>query len=161
GVTQRLRAPDGMALKSIQFGERNDRPCYLQAVFTTFDGGFNSGSRTFDRCNGSRGDLRTVEIATSASNLQWASGIQVCQRRQNDRLKGIRLSGSRVDAQGTHHDPAIQAVQERPNCNQWAQQAFCTQGSVVTEVEVHYRTTGNRPAEITGLAVTCAQAAVR
>lgn len=161
GVVQTLRAPDGMALKGITFGERSDNPCYLRAEFSGFDGTFTAGSRTFDRCNGSAGSLLTVTIPSSLSTMQWASGLQICQRQQNDRLKGVRLLGSRVDDQGTHYDPAIQEVEERPNCNQWAAQAFCTQGSVITEVQVHYRATGNRPAEITGVALNCAQAAVR
>ncbi len=161
GVVQTLRAPDGMALKGVTFGERNDRPCYLRAEFSGFDGTFTAGSRTFDRCNGSEGSLRTVTIVSSLSTMQWASGLQICQRQQNDRLKGVRLRGSRVDDQGTHYDPAIEEVEERTNCNQWAQQAFCARGSVITELQVHYRATGSRPAEITGVALNCAEAVVR
>jgi hypothetical protein len=159
-TTAVLSAPAGMALRSLTYGERNDSPCFLEARFESEDS--NGGTvRTFNQCGGNAGSRRTVAIPTTAANLQFASTVTVCQRRQNERLKGIRLRGSRVDAQGATFDQAIVAQDERPNCNQWGEQVFCPAGDVITAVQVHHRPRAGRPTEITGLAVTCATATLR
>jgi hypothetical protein len=150
---QALVAPgDGMTLHSLAFGERSDKPCFIGTTFRGPDGALASGPR-FDRCGGSAGSIRRVEIPDGGSQYYVASAVKVCHRNSNDRLKGIRLEGSRVDASGATHDPAINDQEQRTNCNDWRPTAFCPQTMVAVGVEVHYL--NEIPAQITGLSLRC------
>ena len=154
-----LSAPSrNMALKTITFGERNDRPCYLEAVFWTDNPTQSTRTVTFNECNGNHGSERSVDIPTSFDNVQLASTLRICQRQQNDRLKGIHVRGSRVDANGATPDEAISDQEARTNCNDWNGFVHCTQGSVITGLRVHFRPSQNRPAEIVGLGMNCSSA---
>jgi hypothetical protein len=153
-----LSAPPNMALRSLTFGERNDHPCYLEARFETYDPNPSGTVVRFDECNGRHASERSVGIPSTIGAIQFASSIGVCQRRQNDRLKGVSLLGSRVDGSGVTADPAINASEERPNCNNWNRLAHCDRGSLVTGVRVHFRPSENNPAEIVGLGPMCSTA---
>lgn len=156
---QILNAPSpNMALRKLTYGERNDRPCYLQAEFWTDNPEQGAWPVTFNQCNGSHTSNQSIEIPSTFDAMQLASSIVACQRSQNDRLKGIRLIGSRIDASGATPDLAIQDEHERPNCNDWNPPAHCNQGSVITGVRVHFRPASNQPAEIVGLGVNCGTA---
>ncbi len=151
-----LSAPlPNMGLRKITFGERNDRPCYLQAEFWTDNPTPTSRTVTFNECQGNQGSERSVEIATSTIVVQLASSIAICQRQGNDRLKGITLLGSRIDATGATPDSAISDQEVRTNCNDQNDPEHCTVGSVITAIQVHFRPSQNRPAEIVGLGPIC------
>jgi hypothetical protein len=103
------------------------------------------------------------------------NGIQVCQRESNDLLKGLRILGGTLDLDDTPVDveqimtmvPDISTgglrearalkVFERPNCNAWHTERSCPEGQVATGVEVHYNTASSGRAQITGLALHCAE----
>ena len=99
-----------------------------------------------------------VAIPSNIHAVQLASTLRICQRRSNDRLKGIHLRGSRIDASGATPDQAINADEERTNCNEWNDFVHCTQGSVISGLIVHFRPSDNRPAEIVGLGMNCSTA---
>ncbi|MEL6616047.1 MAG: hypothetical protein AAFQ43_09935, partial [Bacteroidota bacterium] len=112
------------------------------------------------------------------------NGLQVCQRSSNDLLKGLRTYNAWLDLRDTpvSTEPHLKTVVdnltaedaaagrtpeaievpnelefERPNCNEWVAQRFCPEGQVGIGLDVHYNVASSGRAQITGLALHCAE----
>lgn len=77
------------AMVGFTMGERSDDPCYLDAIFDDLDGGASANPARFDKCVGSERSLKTARLKDG----YFATGIQVCLNRGEDKVKGIRLFG--------------------------------------------------------------------
>ncbi len=146
-------------IEGVEFRERNDRPCWLRVDFRTHRPDVQRTSQTFDRCGGAASGGRSVRIGDVSSEFRMVSGLVVCQRRQNERLKGIRVYGATVTPTlGVRHDDALTDVRERANCNDWRPRVSCPANQVGKALLVHFRSTPGAPDEIVGLALRCAGA---
>jgi len=78
---------------------------------------------------------------------------QICKSFQNDRVKGIRVSGNLVLADGSFG--AYQQDQEdRPNCGEWIGIVDCGTGYVASGVTLHFQERSGSNA-LVGLGLVC------
>jgi len=126
-------------INGLQLREEGNRPCLL-----TIRGQGSSPELahvTDGDCDGTDDLQLDVEFP---SDGVAATGIQVCQPRRNDRVKGIRLLGKEwelnedagaVRLRGDHAQE-----DEAPNCNgNWQETVSCGPGQVATGAVVHLR----------------------
>lgn len=144
-------------VESIEFRERNDRPCFLRVRFRTHRPDVARTDDTFDGCDGNSRSAKTVSIDHITSELRAVAGLRICQRRQNDRLKGVQVFGARITEGGVGHDQAITESDERTNCNEWQPTVSCPADRVATGVIVHFHRNVRAPNEIIGLSLRCAR----
>lgn len=138
------------ALRSITFGERNDRPISIKGVSEWLPGSAGAWLLNSETAGvtGSTSD-KTVE-GPPGTVIQ---GLQVCQNDPHDpnerELKGLRIWVAKPDAQGKipsiegimrllsehpsdaslAHDGLVSAT--RPSCSVWAKPVYCNANSAV------------------------------
>ncbi|NGX16323.1 LamG domain-containing protein [Wenzhouxiangella sp. XN24] len=84
------------------------------------------------------------------------SSIEVCQRDSNQRLKGIRVVGDRVNADGTvEYVPGAADQESLTNCQTWSPRVMCPSQQVATGLVVHTQERRGETEAITGLQLVC------
>lgn len=151
----------GWILHGVGFGERRDRPCYIQSSFSRQVPGGREDVGTYrdgNQVRGVRVEVETQEERTCEGGSETASsrrylsynnstgdpvravhGVRVCQRASNDRIKGIRILGSEITKDGPDRDPGLAITEERTNCNDWNDPVLCPTGEVAVALRVEYR----------------------
>lgn len=143
-----LDAPAGALLVGWEFTEDgSDRPCTVTAMFASWwlDPGVRDYTPTSQR-SGSCAERspRTIQLDQGYA----IRGLQVCQRRQNGRLKGVKERSAAVTPTGFANRNGLGF--ERPNCNDWQNWVDCPAGQLAVGLVVH------REGEvIQGLALRC------
>lgn len=83
----------GMTLKSIEFGEQGDDPCYFKMTYRHVRTGAES-SQTYNRCDGkSPGDIRRIELP----DIARVTAARICLNSAGDKIKGVQLIGGYQD----------------------------------------------------------------
>jgi hypothetical protein len=147
-------------IQGMELRETSNRPCLL-----TIRGQGSSpelGHVAEDGCDGT--DKLQLDISFPSDGVA-ATGVQVCQPRRNDRVKGIRLLGKEwelnEEAGGIRLRDDHSQEDEAPNCNgNWQNTVSCGPGQVATGAVVHVRSfsTGALKVpknEIVGLQLMC------
>lgn len=156
---------------AIEFGERDDKPCYIKTFaigpgVTDDDPSNIVRTDELDLC-GSRGptsqSLRRVGPASAPfGNVRPAlRGLGICSNDRsgdNYRIKGVRTRTGQVRETGDGSvTTGALASFERPNCREWEPLRTCPAGEVVVSLRVHYQLdSAGAVAEITGIAPRCA-----
>ena len=137
-------------ISGILWREKNNKPCNMR--FWTLDHAF--GKESWEPCTG----IGAAAVFDSGHEVRLEQGtaigrIQVCESRNSKRIKGIKVYGDRINADGTTtYHPAI-STDELANCKTWKQDVLCPTGTLSTGLVVHYEQ-GNMPAA-TGLQLVC------
>lgn len=79
------------------------------------------------------------------------TGLRICVRSGNGRLKGVHVSYARVTPGGLRDAKEMRF--ERPRCNQWEALAACPDGQIATGVVIHH----SDPDIIAGVGLKCAR----
>jgi len=172
--SETLRVTGGWVLRSIGFGERRDRPCYASGGFMQQDKKayqaeelrrgqhvavvvMESESREVRKCEDGEENISSRRyLSVGNSDLPRAiHAVRVCQRRSNDRIKGIEIFGSEIEVNGPRRDPALAVSEERPNCNEWNTKVSCPEGEVAVELRVEFR-----GESAVGMSLRCAPARI-
>lgn len=128
-------ASDVNAVNSISVGEHWDNPCWLRVGKAEINGANTSISDDYDRCT-TTGPSETAGWLNNSSI--FVNGIQVCTHASNNRLKGVRLFGGVIQANGTFVASGFMQEFERTNCNTWHSLVLCPAGQVATKIRVHH-----------------------
>ena len=157
GPAEILEGPPNSVLTRIEFFERADRPCQVRATFVTWRAdaqgdptGVSSTFDSFDGCDGTSSSRKVIDLGPGEGI--W--GLRVCQRRQNDRLKGLEAKRAVLRPENGYSAGVDRGRTsfERSNCNAWEPDFVeCAQG-VARGLRIAHR---SNPVEITGLALEC------
>ena len=166
-----------LALRRVEWGERNDHPCWFKVTLTDMNGVVappSSALDEVDRCAGNgptSRSMKKVGYGTGASSDYtrvtsepvYITGMRVCLNRKRTRIKGIQVEGKRAvseglntlreleDLRGVINDP--RALQ--PNCKgNWRRWSRCGRNEVAVAVDVHFEA-GPQPRSGTGIALRC------
>lgn len=172
--------PEGsspLALKRIEWGERNDHPCWFKVTIgdmTQVPRPPASALDEVDRCAASGPTKRSTrevgygtgfkyDYTLATTESVYVTGMRVCLNRKRTRIKGIQIEGKRVAAQGLNTlldledlDGVInEPLRAHPNCkSNWRRWSRCGRNEVVVAVDVHFEA-GPLPRSATGIAVQC------
>ena len=150
-------------LFKLEFGEWNNRPCFVRASWLVADDVDPNGtiSRTFNQCSGAIRGVRELAVDRGATGYAAITSLRICNNGQsNQRLKGVEvISHARVmDAL----DDSIVAIADGPrfsrnNClGNWLTVSSCSTGTVATGIDI--LSNGD---QVTGLALRCSQPQAR
>ena len=148
-------------LTEIEWQESNDRPCML--IARGHDYGVDAGEppqgwpRIDFECSGF-GLFGTSFKTVTTSITRPIHAIHVCNNGRNAkrRLKGIRVYGARINADGTTTDGGTSDEEVLPNCNDWGTYQKCPANQVATGVVVLASEDGSGDrAGITALKLVC------
>ena len=168
-------------LHRINLAEKGDRPCLVQARYwferSTNDqppeletSGDNAWANT---CNGSltsgTGALRSPANNKAAAipgrvepdsdgARRAAVGVAVCLNGKRTRVKGIRIYGAKIEANGQIvRESALNDDFQRTNCKTpWASASMCGNLRVVTGLDLQFsKPLGNSKNELVGIGVRC------
>lgn len=127
---------DHAYVRGMKVREQGNRPCMV-SVAAQVPGELAHAAGYCDGTNS------TVQLETTLSRGFAATGVQVCQRRTNDRVKGLRLTGSRWELDqdaGIRLREEAQETDEAPNCNgNWQPAVSCPAGMVASGAVGHFR----------------------
>lgn len=157
------------------FRERQNVPCYVRVEFARLGAGGDGAAEVgvnqiFDRCDGrsSAGSERGQGVTFYGGDPQYVidevsavRSLTACLRQSNDRLKGIRVSGSDVTRDGVQSGTTGGAGNATsPNCNNnWQAESRCREDRIATKVRVfHAPVSGIGAAadrQVTGLRLIC------
>lgn len=161
----RLVAPDGAWIHSIWMKERNNRPCHVEIGWANVDDGqLTTGLSRYSQCVESNSSRIRTGFPYTATSPYGITGLKVCQRNSNDRVKGLRAIGRRLGFGGDFvtTGSSMTDADEQPNCNDWADEfRQCPSGQVVVGLRIEgQRARGMTSDVITGLAPICARVAI-
>lgn len=150
GDTQRTIDLVAVFLRDISWQEFGDVPCRIWIgigdVKRTLDVGCPTG--VFPVLADGR---RSVTFQSSV-----ISSIEVCQRNSNQRLKGIRVVGDRVNPDGSVvYVPGAADQESVTNCQTWSPRVLCPSQHVATGLVVHTQERRGDTEAITGLQLVC------
>jgi hypothetical protein len=118
-------------LHFIQWFDKADAPCFI--VLSALSGG---DIKMWDGCRSQSSSTGHVTVLLPSNVI---SAIEVCQRDDNQVVKGIRAVGTAVNLDGTLvYVPAV-TDQTRPDCDTWTPRVLCPQDHVGTGIVVHSR----------------------
>jgi hypothetical protein len=144
----------------IAWDEAQNRPCSI-SVHPMMGQGDPSG-RTLAGCGSIINSLWSGALSAHLNNDVAIGSLEVCHNgNDNHRLKGIRIVGNRINADGTSTwEPNGDADQE-PNCAVWATAVLCPGQSHATGLVIHSNTSSGNNAEIVGLQLVCRDIGMR
>lgn len=162
-------------LTGIRVSERMDRPCRVDITgLRPIEYG---RSRTHELWyeNLRAGDCDTtsdlqVSVRMSQSSPAPAAGgdasvigqVQVCHNdRDNRRVKGLRINGSRIRSDGTLVVEGNADAAERPNCRTWAPAVICPANTMATGLVVHSSEASGDNEQIVGLQLICREVSIQ
>jgi len=142
------RAAD-MGIEKIQIREVANHPCRIR----TGDRGI-----VIDTCLknqlGKTGSWKEAAFSNRDRNFRVV-GIQVCTRKSNDRVKGLRIRGQQLGKNGLI-DVYEREQFTRPNCNDnWKNWVSCPAGKIATGFRAHFDQKNNSDPSLVGLQLYC------
>ncbi len=101
GVLQQIESGgDGGLLAFVMWGERSDAPCHIVTRATDMESG-SSDSELFADCH--RNSNKRFSTTNSRRSVRYnvqgyvVTGVQACMNLGNNRIKGIKLIGERLE----------------------------------------------------------------
>ncbi|WP_425409827.1 LamG domain-containing protein [Hyphococcus sp.] len=125
---------DKFNISAFHTRERKDKPC-------AFDYGAGRVGPCKHNGNKTPKNLFTVSAPTLVEIVEGAvTGLQLCHRRANDRVKGARLFWRGRNPDGSLSvEERMERTFERPNCNEWKRVAACPIDREAVGLRVHWR----------------------
>ena len=134
---------------NIYLYEKNDKPCDLR---------FNG--RKLGPCAGQgEGKLSSPRAPRASGESLVTTGLQVCHRKANGRVKGLRLwERPRTESGAVGIEEYFDPIFERTNCNDWQRRVDCPEGTYGVGIRPHWRDgSGLAPmGYLVGLQLICA-----
>lgn len=131
-----------MGITGIEWWERADKPCRIQARSLSLDptiGKASSNDKSI--CNGDSGNGKSVSFVGSRNYLRAVAACTNDKKdSSNNRLKGLRIYPARVDADGTVTALSTYEEVRHTNCpaSGWHPVASCPAGHIATGLRVHH-----------------------
>lgn len=173
----RLEGSTPLALKRIEWGERNDHPCWFKVTIGDMTQVLRppaSNLDEVDRCAGRGPTSRSkrelgygtgarYDYTLATTESVYVTGMRVCLNRKRTRIKGIQIEGKRIAAEGLNtlldledldgviNEPRLSHATCRSNWRRWSR---CGRNEVVVAVDIHFEA-GPQPRSATGIAVHC------
>jgi len=148
---------------AILSNERSDEPCYVSVATedvnnATLDTVYESdlcGPQSYNEMGKTLHADFLDEDAGGIDDHVFVNGVQVCMNAGYDKVKGIAVSG--VKLQGNGKLVAVASVSDkRAHCDddRWMSWENCLDGQIATEVELQY-SAGLPPNDLTGISLHC------
>ncbi|PQA89607.1 LamG domain-containing protein [Hyphococcus luteus] len=141
-------------LNHISWWERTNRPCRI---------GLNIGRQTRGCGSYSEHSHKQVSLNQDPQDLFGIGSIEVCSSfNGNKRMKGLRISGDKINKDGsTTYWPNVH-TDTRPNCGEWHKAVLCPSDTLATGLIVHWNEHGLMSTkEIVGLQLICREIGLR
>lgn len=170
----------------LKYGERRDHSCFIEVFREKLSEAGTDFSSALDLCGNNGPTTRstrfvgfpdpvTPQAVNQPDQHAFVRGIEVCFNKNQTRIKGIKLFGTRVDPVTGELGPVSGSVvpvgvsslpqsqsdkHVRPNCDaaRWQDPVFCSDGHVATSILAHV-SPGSSPREIVGLELRCRRTA--
>ncbi len=156
-----LTAPAGMVLIGLRYAEARNVPCFMEA--TWWRPGASSVRTQWQMWDSCDNQPHYLGVNATTAVPRALRLVRVCNRRSNDRIKGIRVRGANITASGAQPDPGLFREHDRPNCNgNWSSATSqCPSGQAITRLRIETRDAGvyNHRGAV-GLAVFCSRVRV-
>lgn len=135
--------------------EKYDNPCLIKITPGGLPGFNNEPDAKTSR--ELRGHCDGQEKSVTVGTGNYATAIQVCLSGATDskdrRIKGVRLWGASVGADGKLTQNPTAASFELPNCKTWASKESCGADQIVTGISASYGTV--ETGSYSGIAIRC------
>jgi hypothetical protein len=154
-------AAENAYVRGIEIWERANRPCML-VLDAQVSGERAPTVHGLSSCDATDAS-KQLEVSPGNSSRDVVTELQVCQRRTNDRVKGVRLRTKRWEIGDDRivFREESEDEDEAPNCNgNWQQTVSCPSGSVAAGAIAHWRvvargTIPNPKASLVGVQLMC------
>ena len=155
GSRHQIGTTGNRALYGVSSFETSGAPCYVLLLQRELGDGQAMSSSTASAVGPCKGSILPTmyenRVHFEGNPRYFVRGIEVCTRKSNQRLKGIRIHAARVPLDTRKVIPVnAKDMDDRPNCNQWHDPVFCPSGTVAWGLNLHYGDKG-----ITGVGLRC------
>lgn len=149
---------DGYAISGLETAETSDRPCRVGIMrkglpgqhdaFQNYDYGIYGNQQVNQGCPPSIVPTDWIpsrkRAGFFASNNLYVNAAEVCDSKNNnnERIKGLRVFGSRITNSGTVNLAQEQDEFSRTNCGQWQSRVSCPSNEIATGIRAHFDTDG-------------------
>lgn len=168
------------AMYGISSQERSDDPCLVTIKKEHVNDASNDTTQKQALCGGNGATSSEIHVeygdASAHGTRAYVTGIRVCMNNDRSRVKGFRLRGKKIDANGAlvsltggpagsgqagGSEYGTHVITEpstaRTNCDEkdgWMAWAECTAGKVATAARLHFDA-GSAPRSLVGIALQC------
>jgi hypothetical protein len=159
---------DGYAISGLETAETSDRPCRVGIMrkglpgqhdaFQNYDYGIYGNQQVNQGCPPSIVPTDWIPSRKRAgfftANNLYVNAAEVCdsKNKNNERIKGLRVFGSRITNSGNVNLAQEQDEFARANCGQWQSRVSCPSNEIATGIRAHFDTDG-----FVGLQLYCSQ----
>lgn len=146
-------------LTAIAWSEKRDHPCFIRIVASDNDvlGQEENKIMNLPLQDGCARDPKRVDIDQPRVLIKK---LQVCNNNNaNRRMKGLRIIGEQLSADGTATDITEVDTGERPHCATWSRPIQCPAGQYATGIVVHFNEGSGGISQIVGLQLICRRVA--
>jgi hypothetical protein len=151
GTNQVALTSVGNFINGIMWREVSDRPCRMTVVDHD-DNWVNSETVCGTDANPLNNLLSDMPSVALSGPDRVIGRLEVCNNNNsNKRMKGMRIWGSRILADGSIQYEPNSASKALPNCRTWSGSVLCPLDSYATGVIIHSSDRG----DITGLQLVC------
>jgi DNA-binding beta-propeller fold protein YncE len=144
-------------------------PCWVRAAWRSVNDAFNVDSARADRCGTKKPQDDTLlgadySIGDFTGPGVFVSGVSVCLNNDGTKVKGWRLNGKKINADGTLTDVNRAIAGPRANCpsdeSGWRPFVNCAAGELATAAEIHFAA-GSDARDWIGIELQCRALKVR
>lgn len=164
GTEHTLELNGPKALKTIEWNEHKDNPCWVKVWGRNLNNPGLDQSEDYGACGSSFNPVTTgkplVVGFPQVESEAYIGGVSVCMNNDGTRVKGIRVRGRVPGADGRLTDTPNEPQQHRPNCKEWKAWRNCPEGRLASGVTLQIDK-GKEPKSLTGLRLLCSAVAVK
>jgi hypothetical protein len=144
-----VNANSYQGIYEVSMWESDDEPCKMQ-LRTRHLNTYAGKAATWSECTDDAGAKKTITFSNSET---YVRGVSVCLNNGGDRIKGLRLYGTKLDrATGDLDHLAGFKGWARPNCNDnWQTIRYCPAGKIASSITIIQKNSG----EASGLRLVC------
>jgi len=130
-------------LSSFNFSENKDDPVQINVGTTELcNNNCKSGDSHKLQVRDPMGAMLPQLWGVAVAEDHYVTAIQVCLNGKDDsakkKIKGLKLWGSRLKADGTLVADSSPNKKELNNCKEWQDKISCPSGKIATGVKAHY-----------------------
>jgi hypothetical protein len=160
GIEHTLELSGPKAIKTIEWNERRDNPCWVKIWGRNLNNMALEQTDDHTECGGSAGVNSLVVGFPRVESEAYIAGVSVCMNNDGTGVKGIQVRGRVPGAGGQLTDTSNEPQQDYPNCSDWRRWVNCPEGELASGLILQFEK-GQQPKSLTGLRLLCSAVAVQ